>query len=102
MGKFISESPARSRRNGGDTRKGTCPNKGYRWTDAQKEKQRQICKRICTTNKRVVQIKDGVIVGTFNSITEAGTITGISFQNISSVCRGKRKSSGGYIWKFED
>lgn len=97
-----SKASEETRRKLSEIRRGKCPNKGYRWTNEQKAKQRELCKRNCTTNKRVVQIKGDEIIGVFNSVTEAGCVTGINFQNISAVCRGKRSTAGGYIWKFEN
>lgn len=39
------------------------------------------------------------VVGRYDTITEAQKITGIS--HISCVCRGQRKTAGGYIWKYQ-
>ena len=52
------------------------------------------------TCKKVLQIdKDtGKIVNQFNSGSEAEKITG--YHRIHDVCNGKRKSAGGYIWKY--
>lgn len=36
----------------------------------------------------------------FKSMTEAALTTGISKQNISACCNGKRKTAGGYHWEF--
>ena len=36
----------------------------------------------------------------FNSITEAGTNTGVDKGSISACCREKSKTAGGYIWKY--
>ena len=52
-------------------------------------------------NKRVEQYTlDGVYLNTFDSITIAKRATGAC--KIGDVCAGNRKSSGGYIWKYED
>lgn len=32
---------------------------------------------------------------------EAEKITGISHSNIVAVCNGRRKTAGGFIWKYE-
>lgn len=63
-----------------------------------------------TRNKRVgealskqVQMfdkKTGELLATFPSTREAERVTGISQSNISSCCNGKRKSAGGYIWRY--
>lgn len=36
----------------------------------------------------------------FSSLSEAERQTNISHENISKVCRGKRKTAGGYHWKY--
>ena len=36
----------------------------------------------------------------FNSITEAQEILHINKQNIVAVCKGRRKTCGGYHWKY--
>ena len=52
--------------------------------------------------RRVAQIDilTNTIINKFNSIREAKDITGIG--HISCVCRGKRKSAGGYYWRYLD
>ena len=40
------------------------------------------------------------LLATFPSTMEADRVTGIAKQNISACCLGKRKSSGGYIWRY--
>ena len=42
----------------------------------------------------------GELLATFPSTHEAERITVISFKNISSCCIGRRKSAGGYIWRY--
>lgn len=37
---------------------------------------------------------------TYTSIKEAGEQTSIDRRNISSVCKGKRQTAGGYHWKY--
>lgn len=53
--------------------------------------------------KKVIQ-KDleGNTIAIYNSLKEADFKTGISFKNISSCCRGERKTSKGYIWCFAE
>lgn len=41
-----------------------------------------------------------IIINTFKSICEAERITGIPMQNISSVCKGKGNTAGGFRWKY--
>lgn len=42
----------------------------------------------------------GNLLATFPSTVEAERVTGITHPNISKCCLCKRKSAGGYIWKF--
>ena len=42
----------------------------------------------------------GDYIATFISIVEAARKTGANDRQISSVCLGKRTSSGGFIWKY--
>ena len=35
------------------------------------------------------------------SLSIAGRVTGLSFQNISACCRGVQKTSGGFMWKYK-
>ena len=41
---------------------------------------------------------EGNYIKTWNSITEAQNF--LHIKNISEVCRGRRKTTGGYIWKY--
>lgn len=55
-------------------------------------------------DKKVSQYsKDGNLIATYKSASEASRITGIKRCNICSVARGntRQKSAGGYIWKYE-
>ena len=40
------------------------------------------------------------LLATFPSLHEAKRVTGINQSNISQCCNGKRKSVGGYIWRY--
>ena len=42
----------------------------------------------------------GELLATFPSTMEASRITGIKQPSISECCRGKLKSTGGYIWRY--
>lgn len=48
----------------------------------------------------VQQIKDGVVIKEYACAGDAEKETGISMANIRLVCRGKRKSAGGYVWNY--
>jgi hypothetical protein len=49
--------------------------------------------------KQILCVDTGVV---YNSLTEAGLLSGVSFQNISKACKGIRQHAGGYKWKFID
>ena len=55
------------------------------------------------TQRRIVHqidINNGEIIKTWNSVREPERVLGIS--NISAVCKGKRKTMGGFIWKYAE
>ncbi|MBS1510691.1 MAG: IS1595 family transposase [Bacteroidetes bacterium] len=51
-------------------------------------------------NKGVIQLLDGEIIGQYSSTKQAAKITGFSRTNIAKVCKGIRKSAGGYDWIY--
>lgn len=46
--------------------------------------------------------KDGVFLRAYPSAKDASSLLNISGSHIGSVCRGVRKSTGGYVWKFKN
>ena len=55
------------------------------------------------SEKQVIQLTlDGEFVAEYKSIAEAGRQNGINIGNIGSVCRGERKSSGGFLWQYKE
>lgn len=53
--------------------------------------------------KAVVQYTtEGVFMDLYSSLTEAERVTGINKSHICQVCRGKRKTAGGYEWCYEE
>lgn len=58
------------------------------------------------TNKKLIPILqfslDGVFLKEWKSAREADESLNISYKCISGVCRGHRKTTGGFIWKFKD
>jgi hypothetical protein len=56
------------------------------------------------SNKRVVQqfTLEGQFIREFDSIKQAEEETNTCHGKISLVCKGKRKSAGGYIWKYKE
>lgn len=54
-------------------------------------------------SKAVVQYTtDGVFMDLYSSLMEAERVTGIAKSSICQVCRGKRKTAGGYEWCYEE
>lgn len=53
-----------------------------------------------TRAKKILQIEKYSIIKQWNSMTEASKATGISISEISLCCNNKKKSVGGYEWKF--
>jgi hypothetical protein len=54
-------------------------------------------------SKSVIQFdRDGRELFRYGSISEAETVSGICYSQISECCSHKRKTAGGYIWQFED
>lgn len=45
---------------------------------------------------------DGEFIARYNSLVEASQIINIDPSGIGACCRGKAKSSGGYIWKYAE
>lgn len=43
---------------------------------------------------------DGIFIKTFETIKEASEYTNTSASKISSVANGKRKTAGGFVWKY--
>ena len=43
---------------------------------------------------------DNNFIAEYISLHDAERQTGILSQNISKVCKGKRKSTGGYLWRY--
>lgn len=46
--------------------------------------------------------KDGNSVGRFSSLKEANQSTGVDFRNIQACCKGRKKTAGGYVWRYAD
>lgn len=103
--------PTRNKINGQFLKGHPSPLKGKKWDKwLSKEKQQSVLEALNANrlkthpprnNKPVMMIKDGKPVY-FPSAYEAWKMTGISFKNINSCCRGKRKSAGGYQWYYYD
>ena len=44
--------------------------------------------------------KDGELIAEYSSAREAERQTGCHNQHICDCCKGKRKSAGGYVWRY--
>jgi predicted GIY-YIG superfamily endonuclease len=74
----------------------TNPDKGYNITAGGSH-------TLCTKLKSVKQYTlDGKLVKEYECIRDASDETGINKGNISLCCNNKRKTTGGFIWKFSD
>ena len=53
--------------------------------------------------RRVSQYsKDGTFIRSYFSLSEASKATGVDSSGISKCCRGKLKTTGGFVWKYEE
>lgn len=77
--------------------------KGFHWAYVEEEKARynrkpaSNKKAITRSKKKVRNIDLGIV---YDSIAEAARSCGVSYNNISAVCNGRAKTSGGYRWEF--
>lgn len=72
--------------------------KGYFWSYKHEE---PFIPSIDSRKKVVQQLTlKGEFVKEFNSVSEAAKQTGCNKTSIAKVCRGERKSCGGFIWKY--
>lgn len=46
--------------------------------------------------------KDGELIATYKSVTEAAKTLGLRDDGISRVANGFSKTCGGFIWKYEN
>lgn len=69
--------------------------KGRKFTDEHKRK-------IGDGNSKRIDMysKDGEYIRSFKSASDAEETMNINHSHISQCCHGKRKTTGGYIWKF--
>ena len=52
--------------------------------------------------KEVIQLSlEGKLINQYSSVADASKISGISKSCISRVCRGERRQSGGFVWKYK-
>ena len=55
------------------------------------------------SSKKVIQYtKNGELIRVWNCIKTASVELGVNYTNIVKCCRGKRKSTGGFVWKYAE
>ena len=55
------------------------------------------------TSKAVLMFsKDGELIDEYHSLHSASRETGVSPSKICVVCKNKRKTAGGFIWKYKE
>nr|DAT54007.1 MAG TPA: intron associated endonuclease [Caudoviricetes sp.] len=80
---------------------------GYCWRYVDGEVKRYIktnanINSISNKSKPVIQYdKEGNFVNKYNSIREASRRTQVVISSIVENCKGKRKTAGGYVWRYE-
>ena len=73
--------------------------KGYKQEEIEK---RGKLVRAKGTSRIVQQYNlQGAFIAEYYSLNEAGRATNTSSQNIGQVCKGKRPTAGGFIWKYK-
>lgn len=70
------------------------------WVTYKENTKHAILTGLTNDKKPISQIKDGLIIATFNSLSEASKKTNIQMSNISYCCSGARKNAGGYQWEY--
>lgn len=71
--------------------------------DYSTEKRKEIARKNgATVKKCIIQLsKDNEYINKFESIKQASKALKIDASHICDVAKGKRKSAGGYVWKYE-
>lgn len=72
------------------------PRKGYKLDDQTKEKIKN------SKSIPIMQYSNDILIKKWTSAKEASEELNISHGNINACCNGRRKSAGGFIWKFEN
>ena len=74
----------------------------YKMSIAKKGKKRDrqsVEKQIATISNKVICIETSTV---YNNTKEAGALNNLDPSSISKVCRGERKTSGGFHWCYGD
>ena len=69
---------------------------------AETRKNMLIAQTKCSAKKVERYTLDGQYINTYNSVSEAARAVNGDFSKIAGVCRGVRKSTAGYKWKYLD
>ena len=76
------------------------------WATASENSQHAVATGLTTTDATDVSVVQidlvfNSIINEFKSLHEANRITGVAWQNIWKVCNDRRRSAGGYYWKYK-
>lgn len=55
----------------------------------------------CKTKVAILQLKNGSLVSRYPSLAEAQRQTGVAYPSIIATAKGRRKTAGGFEWKYE-
>lgn len=78
-----------------------CSYHGFVWRSVEgiPEEKIEVCLNRCV--KAVDQYdKENNFIQSWGSISEAGKTLNINISHITQVCKNKRKSAGGYVWRY--
>ena len=75
-----------------------CPSRGKAKTEADKERIRDAQPHARSIGQYSI---DGTFLKAWQNISMAANELGLQRELISQTCRGKRKSHGGYGWKYQ-
>lgn len=78
--------------------------KNYQWSYIQNDPDiKDISETLKYHNRKIFQYdKNGNTIKSYNTLKEASELSGIAKSSISNACRGKIKSAGGFLWRYED
>ncbi len=57
--------------------------------------------RVLKNSKRVLRLKNGMVIDEFPNACAAAETLGLNFRNIYAVCNGDRKHCGGFEWRYK-
>lgn len=58
--------------------------------------------KLHSCSKKILQIKNNKVIKEYPAIMEAARELGIADSHICACCKNKRKTAGGYQWKYKD